>query len=446
MRCSDIEELISAYADDELLGTQRDFVEEHLASCADCRVTLEDYRLIRRQLTSLRATPVPAPIHAATLLGIKKARSRNLAHRWLRPALVGVPLAATLAALLVLQPWSTTTPGGALARTFNAIAGVQSFRTSNSEKVILQGSTTEIESFILWEFATPDNWHMVITQGDNKQERIHIGGLTYVLPWTEPISDSTAGAFTDWAPPTAPSQEQTIKTLQDLMKFGTLVQVVDETVNGALCLHYWGATDWNQLVDTKEASLNQADTQYEQKFAALEAERTNRTHFEIWIGKDDYLIRKWQQEEVSSSLYRSWTTLYYDWNKPIVVEAPLDASGNLLPGWKLGTDSSTGPIATPSPDQSPKPRVGTPGKVWGGCTAGYGGELTVGSILGNCVQVNGGWVCFQQPCVTVTPGTGDYAFGEVVTSINPETGQIYISQIIWMSEDEYWAHWEKTTQ
>ena len=60
MRCSDIEELLSAYADDELPFTQKDFVEEHLAACADCRATLEDYRLIRRQLTSLRETPAPA--------------------------------------------------------------------------------------------------------------------------------------------------------------------------------------------------------------------------------------------------------------------------------------------------------------------------------------------------------------------------------------------------
>ncbi|GAI33150.1 unnamed protein product, partial [marine sediment metagenome] len=55
MKCSDIEELLSAYANEELSRTQREFVEEHLSSCADCRTALADYTTVRHWLTSLRA-------------------------------------------------------------------------------------------------------------------------------------------------------------------------------------------------------------------------------------------------------------------------------------------------------------------------------------------------------------------------------------------------------
>jgi anti-sigma factor RsiW len=48
MRCSDYEELLSAYVSDELSRTQKEFIEEHLAGCADCRETLAGYNRVRR--------------------------------------------------------------------------------------------------------------------------------------------------------------------------------------------------------------------------------------------------------------------------------------------------------------------------------------------------------------------------------------------------------------
>ena len=59
MKCSDIKELLSAYANDELSRTQKEFIEEHLANCLDCRATLADYRVVRQQLTSLTEQTIP---------------------------------------------------------------------------------------------------------------------------------------------------------------------------------------------------------------------------------------------------------------------------------------------------------------------------------------------------------------------------------------------------
>ena len=56
MKCSNIEDLLSAYASSEVSRTQREFVEEHLSVCAHCRAALADYIAVRHSLTSLRAT------------------------------------------------------------------------------------------------------------------------------------------------------------------------------------------------------------------------------------------------------------------------------------------------------------------------------------------------------------------------------------------------------
>ena len=60
---------------------------------------------------------------------------------------------------------------------------------------------------------------------------------------------------------------------------------------------------------------------------------------EVWIGKDDYLIR---QVNIDVQFFKSdgevytgsVTAEYYDFNEPIEIEPPLDADGKLLPGWQ----------------------------------------------------------------------------------------------------------------
>ena len=74
MRCSDLDELLSAYANGELSRTQREFIEEHLSSCADCRVALADYTEVRQQLMYLKATPSMPDLSEATMSRIRAAK------------------------------------------------------------------------------------------------------------------------------------------------------------------------------------------------------------------------------------------------------------------------------------------------------------------------------------------------------------------------------------
>jgi anti-sigma factor RsiW len=59
MKCSDLTDLISAYDDNELPETQRQYIESHLAGCADCRRQLDEFRAARRKITSLYIPAVP---------------------------------------------------------------------------------------------------------------------------------------------------------------------------------------------------------------------------------------------------------------------------------------------------------------------------------------------------------------------------------------------------
>jgi len=112
MNCKDLEELLSAYADGELSRTQREFIEEHLSGCADCREILAEFEAAGRQLSSLRETPVASDIKTATLSKIKATNVRTQKDKrwWLRPAIAALTIIAVIAILLMAQPWSTESP------------------------------------------------------------------------------------------------------------------------------------------------------------------------------------------------------------------------------------------------------------------------------------------------------------------------------------------------
>jgi len=64
-------------------------------------------------------------------------------------------------------------------------------------------------------------------------------------------------------------------------------------------------------------------------------------NWEFWIGKGDYIIRQYKSDKrwnddvarPTGSLSFMIVWKYYDFNAPITINLPLDAQGNLLPGW-----------------------------------------------------------------------------------------------------------------
>jgi predicted anti-sigma-YlaC factor YlaD len=112
MKCRDFKDLLSAYADGELSRTQREFVEEHLYSCINCRTILEKYRSVNQKLTSLREVPIMSDIKGTIIQKIKEEPVRKPLINWLRPAL-GITAVITLITVLLtgILEMSGTTGG-----------------------------------------------------------------------------------------------------------------------------------------------------------------------------------------------------------------------------------------------------------------------------------------------------------------------------------------------
>ncbi len=344
MNCKDLKELLSAYVDDELSRTQREFVEEHLAVCADCKVTLEGYRAVNQKLISLREVPAMPDRKGAIMSKIKDMSNRPV-RRWLRPALVAIPIVAILIALLVLQPWSPFLgPQGVMAKVYAATASLQSYRatTSNTNS---EGKALNSEG----EFVFPDRFHMEITSDGETDEFIIVGDKQYVKSGdlsrdvTITLAKSSSSIL---------SREATLEILDSLTGLRTLP---DERIEGVDCFHYMGSVDIERTIGKAKAKLDPTQPRYDEALKALEQMRTIKTEVELWIGKDDYLIRQMKQDTQAPDGIGGWSTSsttwkYYDFNKPITIEPPLTTSGELLPGWQMVEK----PIS-PQSDQPPYP-------------------------------------------------------------------------------------------
>jgi hypothetical protein len=355
MNCKDLKELLSAYADGELVGTQRDFIEEHLESCADCRALLADYTKTRGQLLSLRAIPSIPDIKQATMSKIKMAKAPAKLRRWLRPALVGIPVIAILATVLPLYlSDSSPSPAGVLAKAYAAVGKLESYRYSKDEYTQLHETDEPVHSFhVDLEYVSPDRYHITseITeeyshQDARRTEEIVIGDKLYT--YKSYIYHLRNSEFYNQF---APTKEKTEGALDVLTKIETMA---DEDIDGTDCYHYKGDVDIEKWLDWTRSNLERllkgiierypGIFDFEEMIRTVEDMwRTYERTYEFWIGKDDYLIRQWKltnrdltDKSVVGYPYKIVAYIkYYDFNEPIAIEPPLTESGELLPGWRV---------------------------------------------------------------------------------------------------------------
>jgi hypothetical protein len=308
MNCKDLKELLSAYVDGELSRTQREFLEEHLAGCADCRAILKGYRAVNQKLASLREVPAMLDRKSAIMSKIKGVSNQPVRH-WLHPALVAIPIVAILIALSVLQPWSSF-PGtqSVFAKAVVTMEAIKSYRAISTPGIYIVGwDNTHNSKFE--EFTLPDRAHLKFVINGVTSEYIFIGEnlyystnntLTFLLPYMPGYPQSTEDA----------RQNLMYVTLDKLRQSSDLRQLPDEVFDGVNCLHYKGN------------------------------ERSNPYTIELWIGKDDYLVRQVIEQKIPQSGTQingsdNAVTRFYDFNVPITIEAPVTESGDLLPGWKV---------------------------------------------------------------------------------------------------------------
>lgn len=322
MKCSEIKELLSAYANDELLLTQKEFVEDHLAGCIDCRATLADFRVIRERIVSLKAIPVMPDTKEITLQKVKALSIRKSTFKWVRPSLAAIPIAAIMITLFVLQPWSPANgPTTVMAmdqlvqRVTYATAAdlVHSCRAIVSDSVSIDsnGNIQFLSDVYDFEITAPFlSTHLTIkdVQTGKTNEFIYdvnLNGCTEYYLASNSISVDYITAMNKSGG--IPGKSKTLTFLQYLT---STQQLPDEIIDGVECLHYKGI------------SGGQFGT-------------AGGVPIEFWIGKDDFVIRQITQqlpEQAGTGLIS--IRKYYDFNAPIIIQAPIAASGDLLVGWQ----------------------------------------------------------------------------------------------------------------
>ncbi len=269
---------------------------------------------------------------ASLIVYTSYSQLRKIPRKLLRPAVVALAAVVVLIVALV-QPWSVN-PEGVIAKAYSATESLLSYRAT------ISGTASEgdgLDSVI--EFVFPDRFHAIITSGGETDEFIVVGDKQFVK--SGDMSRNMIIAFSNSATSML-SKEATLRLLDSLTD---LQRLPDENIEGVSSFHYKGRFDTEKMIEKEKARLAGMQSRmdpddYQEMMKGLENSLNVKTEVELWIGKDDSLIRQviqvTQAPDSEGQLHTSSTTLkYYDFNQPILIEPPLDAGGNLLPGWHL---------------------------------------------------------------------------------------------------------------
>ena len=252
------------------------------------------------------------------LMDTIKGFNRN---KWLRPVALSLSVVAVAAMLFVLQPWTGNNGYTTLlAKAKEASENIQSYcvnsydtRVNTDEPEIIQTVTDKTLEFILPDLAHLNYYHAynstnngVISRIEKSFEIYYDGEFQYYQSEDKDFLLQTAGDlyYLYYANGGTMSQEHAVAMLEFMDE---PEQLADEVIDGVTCMHYIGAL---KIGDTK---------------------------VEIWIGKDDYLIRQIKQVVQSGKYITTNVTSYYNFNADIAINVPLNDAGNLLPGWEKET-------------------------------------------------------------------------------------------------------------
>ena len=256
--------------------------------------------------------------------------TRHFSEGWILHVLIAATAVIVLVVLLVVQPWS-----GSIR---NIISNVESCRIMMYS--IMKDDTGSIESLQKMAYMSPDRIHISAISGVNEQEMIIIGEDFYTSDVRNAGGINAGTAISQSVSTMIPSKEHTVKTLDELTD---VVELEIDIIDGIVCRHYQGRMDFVKRVQEQIDNLDPALPQYEAMLEALEAQiemmREIKSNIEVWVGKDDGFVRQILFEiqlpsEEGEQLYtQNMLMKYYDFHVYIIIEPPLNASGELLPGW-----------------------------------------------------------------------------------------------------------------
>jgi hypothetical protein len=194
----------------------------------------------------------------------------------------------------------------------------QSWRVHGTASYSADGDTQETT----WdgEFAAPDRWRVKITTESGMWcEATRIGEQSYVRTSDMPDLGAAAGGAACVMLPIT-------EALEPLDLLIDLEQLPDEEIDNVQCLHYRGKIDMDAFVQREAKMGSQLPPEL------LELMRHGSMELELWVGKDDYLIRQmtlldhmpeWEAGTAEERWMRQSTVIrLYDFNEPISIEPP----------------------------------------------------------------------------------------------------------------------------
>ena len=368
MNCRDMDQLLSLYANNELDNKQTDMVVKHLESCAHCRENLKQFIESGRQIMSLQQSPplpdVKPSIMSRIIMRDVKVRPRKM----VRMALIALPVTLIATALLALQLLGFfTSPSGIISRAYAATQKITTYHSSQKTEISYQDSGMSSVSYQEKDYDGPGNYHIKLFSNGPSPWQFEVTGVNgQIYDYqdmgslaTDPASQALITDSINQLIKTAPQLFDTSAIFQmantdDMLNSLTNVKKLgNENLDGLTCLHYQATQDQEKLITQLEEILNRNPSSLSQKQrdiyqSAIDLFRNSVTEFqyEIWISKDDYLIRqiilttKMRYTQTLSSGTRTIEssgveTVNYRYNEPVIIQAPLTEAGELLPGWYL---------------------------------------------------------------------------------------------------------------
>ena len=362
MNHTQFEELLSAYDNDELARTQREFVEEHLSFCSDCQSLLNEFTWVRSKVGLLATVPAGSDIKDATMASIKSIESQQGGvysgnrqgvswarlgiPRLLRPALVMAAIAAMFIIPITLQ-LTGGGPGVGIASAYAATQALESFKMSGTTVTSFGESASEVA--FDWEFVAPDRYRGSFTTPAGLEEFVIVGDEQFFRrpdsggAGVTVIEIGTDGYNVFNPVPTRAGTLQILDSLTDVER------LADETVDDIATLHYRGTVDIDRIIDSQTALLDRDSSSYHEIVQMLDFQRAVKIDVELWIDAGDSSLRQMKLDAESPTFVSdqdgsrfegssTFNTLvkFTDLNTAISIERPVDADGVLEQGWSLG--------------------------------------------------------------------------------------------------------------
>ncbi|MBN1643240.1 MAG: zf-HC2 domain-containing protein [Dehalococcoidales bacterium] len=353
MKCKEMRELLSAYADDELSPQQRELVEKHLGGCSDCRKRLKGDEWVQKQLSSLQEAPLMSNFTRSTISKIQESGEKKNTRTVRRRLLVAVPLVTIVAVVAALYPTVLSlNPEEVIAKAYAATEAVTSFKVTFSEAVKTAGMTSWFDSsFYNIEWVNEDQYHYSTGTYTPHSEielimlfdKIYSRESPSLAPLrSSRLEEEIENCINGGNLNSLVSKEYTLAFLDSLTSISEINQ---ERIDGVTCRHYSAQRDVEKIIaQLKERIYQNGGDPSDPKLEGIyDLFRRTQRDVEVWIGKDDYIIRQVtytmqpvvQGSNLISGGITKFTTKYFDFNIPIVIQPPLDSARNLLPDWMV---------------------------------------------------------------------------------------------------------------